>query len=69
MNNISRKKFLQDLSYISLGIISFSNMLMAAEAGNLILKNISPIENDPNGILKLMKGFSYKIISKNINLL
>ena len=62
MNNISRKKFLQDLSYISLGIISFSNMLMAAEAGNLILKNISPIENDPNGILKLMKGFSYKII-------
>lgn len=64
MNNISRKKFLQDLSYISLGIISFSNMLMAAEAGNLILKNIAPIENDPNGILKLIKGFSYKIISK-----
>ena len=63
-NKISRKKFLQDLSYISLGIVSFSNMLMAAEAGNLILKNLAPIENDPNGILKLMKGFSYTVISE-----
>ena len=63
MNNISRKEFLKDLSYISLGVISFSNMLIAAEAGNLILKNIYPIENDPNGILKLMKGFNYSIIS------
>jgi len=64
MNKISRKAFLKDLSYISLGIISFSNMLIAAEAGNLILKNILPIENDPNGILKLIKGFKYNIISK-----
>ena len=64
MNKISRKAFLKDLSYISLGIISFSNMLMAAEAGNLILKNSLPIENDPNGILKLIKGFKYHIISK-----
>ena len=64
MNNISRKEFLKDLSYISLGVISFSNMLIAAEAGNLILKNIYPIENDPNGILKLMKGFNYSIISE-----
>jgi len=64
MNKISRRAFLKDLSYISLGIVSFSNMLIAAEAGNLILKNILPIENDPNGILKLIKGFNYKIISK-----
>ena len=64
MNKISRKTFLKDLSYISLGIISFSNMLMAAEAGNLMLKNILPIKNDPNGILKLIKGFKYKVISE-----
>ena len=64
MNKISRKTFLKDLSYISLGIISFANMLMAAEKGALILKNILPIENDVNGILKLMKGFSYKVISE-----
>ena len=64
MNKISRKEFLKDLSYISLGIMSFSNMLMAAEAGNLVLKNILPIKNDPNGILKLIKGFKYKVISE-----
>ena len=64
MNNISRKEFLKNLSYLSLGIVSFSNMLMAAEAGNLILKNIYPIKNDPNGILNLMKGFNYSIISE-----
>ena len=64
MNKISRKTFLKDLSYISLGIMSFANMLMAAEKGALILKNILPIENDVNGILKLMKGFSYKVISE-----
>ena len=64
MNKISRKEFLKDLSYISLGIMSFSNMLMAAEAGSLVLKNILPIKNDPNGILKLIKGFKYKVISE-----
>ena len=64
MNNISRKKFLKDLSYISLGIVSFSNMLIAAETGNLILKNILPVQNDSNGILKLIKGFNYSVISE-----
>lgn len=64
MNKISRKTFLKDLSYLSMGIISFSNMLLASEAGKLITKNIFPIQNDPNGILKLMQGFNYKIISE-----
>jgi len=64
MHKISRKKFLKDLSYISLGIVSFSNMLIAAEAGNLILKNILPIKNDANGILKLIEGFTYSVISE-----
>ena len=64
MNKISRKEFLKDLSYISLGILTFSNMLIAAEKGALVLQNILPITNDPNGILKLMKGFTYKVISE-----
>ena len=64
MNKISRKLFLKDLSYISLGIISFSNMLLASESGIKTLQKIFPIQEDPNGILSLMEGFSYKIISK-----
>ena len=47
-----------------MGIVSFSNMLLAAETGVLALQNFIPIENDQNGILKLIKGFSYKIISE-----
>ena len=66
MNKISRKTFLKDLSYISLGIISFSNMLMAAEAGNLILKNILPIKIPKN--IK-MEYFKSKKLSLEKNLL
>ena len=64
MNKISRKEFLKQSSYITLGIISFSNMLFAAEKGLSIISNILPIQNDPNGILKVMEKFSYKIISE-----
>ncbi|MDB4126196.1 PhoX family protein [Candidatus Marinimicrobia bacterium] len=64
MNKISRKEFLKQSSYITLGIISFSNMLFSAEKGLSIISNILPIQNDPNGILKVMEKFSYKIISE-----
>tara|TARA_B110000467_G_C18313590_1_gene479882 strand:+ start:100 stop:1455 length:1356 start_codon:yes stop_codon:yes gene_type:complete len=64
LNKISRKEFLKQSSYITLGIISFSNMLFAAEKGLSIISNILPIQNDPNGILKVMEKFSYKIISE-----
>ena len=63
-NKISRKKFLKDISIMSIGMLTFSNMLVAANNGALILKNILPVKNDPNGILKLIKGFTYNIISK-----
>ena len=63
-DKISRKKFLKDISIMSLGMLTFSNMLVAANNGALILKNILPVKNDPNGILKLIKGFTYNIISK-----
>lgn len=61
---ISRKKFIKDISIVTIGMFAFSNMLVAAEKGLLKVSNILPIQNDPNGILKLIKGFKYKIISK-----
>ena len=64
MQKISRKKFIKNCSYATLGIMGFSNMLFAADKGISTLKKILPIQNDPNGILRLMKGFSYNIISE-----
>jgi len=61
---ISRQKFLKDISVVTIGILSFSNMLFAAEKGVTHLSNMFPIMNDPNGILRLMKGFQYQIISE-----
>ena len=61
---ISRQKFLKDISIITIGMLAFSNMLLAAEKGITHLSNIFPVVNDPKGILRLMKGFKYNIISK-----
>jgi len=62
--NISRKKFIKDVSISAVGILAFSNMLLAAEKGLSKVLNIIPIQSDPKGILNLLKGFKYKIISK-----
>ena len=64
MNKISRKKFLEHCSHITLGIIGFTNMLYATDKGLSMLKKILPIQSDPKGILNLVKGFSYNIISE-----
>ncbi len=64
MNKISRQDFIKDISYITLGMIAFSNMLFAAEKGLSQLFQAPKIVSDPNGILRLMKGFKYHIISK-----
>ena len=61
---ISRKKFIKNISVFSIGMLAFSNMLFAAEKGLSKVLNILPIQNDPKGILNLIKGFNYKIISK-----
>ena len=61
---ISRQKFLKDISVVTIGMLAFSNMLFAAEKGITHLSNMFPIMNDPNGILRLMKGFQYQIISE-----
>ena len=59
---ISRKKFIKDVSIFTFGMFAFSNMLLAAEKGLSKVLNIIPIQNDPKGILNLLKGFKYKII-------
>ena len=64
MNKISRKKFIKNCSYVTLGILGLTNMLTATDKGLSLLKKIFPIQNDPKGILNLMKGFSYNLISK-----
>ena len=61
---ISRKTFLKNCSYFAIGIMGFSRMLSAAENGISILNTKFPVKNDPNGILKLVDGFSYQIISQ-----
>mgnify|MGYP001182937473 FL=1 len=61
---ISRKKFIKDVSIFTVGMFAFSNMLLAAEKGLSKVLNIIPVQNDPKGILNLLKGFKYKIISK-----
>ena len=45
-------------------MLAFSNMLLAAEKGLSKVLNIIPIQSDPKGILNLVKGFKYKIISR-----
>ena len=61
---ISRQKFLKDISVITLGMLTFSKIMLASEQGITKLINILPIQNDPKGILRLMKGFDYKILSQ-----
>ena len=62
--NISRKKFIKDVSISTVGMLAFSNMLLAAEKGLSKVLNIIPIQSDPKGILNLVKGFKYKIKKK-----
>ena len=52
-HKISRQKFLKDISVITVGLLAFSNMLLAAEKGITRLSNMFPVVNDPKGILRL----------------
>tara|TARA_B100000700_G_C15006335_1_gene838702 strand:- start:44 stop:1402 length:1359 start_codon:yes stop_codon:yes gene_type:complete len=65
-NKISRKKFIKNISIASMGILNFSCYL------NLTTKKIKnttnfKLQNDPNGIINLLKGFNYSIISEKGN--
>ena len=62
----SRRDFLKQSGVATvgfLGLYQFVNPLVGAEVGGQIA-GYGPLLEDPNGILNLPKGFSYKIISK-----
>lgn len=61
---ISRRTFIKQFSLFSLAFMGFYNMLLAAEKGLGLVKQKVSLISDPNGILKLAKGFRYDIISK-----
>ena len=62
--NISRKKFIRQLSLLTIGLTSFTKLA----ATEIILNNQKQINlkliKDPKGIIDLPKGFTYKIISQ-----
>ncbi len=68
MSSISRLDFLKTATAISLGFSGFRTVLSLSE-GNTInpmkaINKYGPLLPDPNRILDLPKGFSYKVISK-----
>ena len=64
LEKISRKTFLKHCSYFTLGMMGFTRMLRAAEQGMSLLNTQLSIQTDPNGILNLIEGFTYQIISE-----
>ena len=60
---ITRKEFIKNISVVTLGFISFSKLISSSNVVNKLLFQNELIK-DPNGVLDLPKGFSYKIISK-----
>ncbi len=68
-NKISRKTFLKQFSLLSLGFMGFYNMLSAAEKGLNVLSDKVSLITDNRGVLKLVKGFRYHIISEKGNIM
>ena len=66
---ISRKTFVKQLSLLSLGFMGLYNMLVAAEKGLSLLSNRTNLVSDKQGIIKLMKGFQYNVISEKGNIM
>jgi len=55
---MNRKEFIQKFSILSLGLANFSFLFSNNQ------KQYKDLQNDPEGILALPKGFTYDIISK-----
>ncbi len=71
MNTQSRRQFVKDslfsAGFVGLGLCSLNHTLAAkskGKTGHLSAKGYGPLMNDPNGKLRLPKGFSYKTISQ-----
>ena len=64
-NKISRKTFIKQISFFSLAFTGFYNMLIAAEKGIDFINKTQPLVVGADGVLKLIEGFNYKVISKH----
>ena len=66
---ISRRKFIKQVSIVTLGFTAFTKLAAAQIlTENKKFKSLN-LQIDPNGILNLPKGFTYKIISKHKDLM
>ena len=61
---ISRKKFIKNISYLTLGMVGFTNFILSSTKTMNSLGQHLSLEHGSDGILKILKGFKYKIISK-----
>jgi len=61
---LSRRKFLKNLSIVTLGFTSFSKLIATSSVVKKIIKNNALIP-DPKGIINLPYGFTYNIISRH----
>jgi secreted PhoX family phosphatase len=67
LNPPSRREFLKNSAIISLGFLglhTFTSCTSASVSAGVGKKGYGPLLPDPNGILNLPKGFSYKVISR-----
>jgi secreted PhoX family phosphatase len=67
VNNPSRRNFLKSSAVVSLGFLGLYNFTSCAPlpaSATKANKGYGPLLPDPNGVLNLPKGFSYKIISR-----
>ena len=64
IKKISRKTFIKQVSLFSLAFTGFYNMLVAAEKGTNFIKSNQNLTIGNDGVLKLLNGFNYKIISE-----
>ena len=66
---ISRRKFIKQVSIVTLGFTAFTK-LAASQVfhNNNKFKNLN-LQIDPKGVLNLPKGFTYKVISKHKDLM
>ena len=64
MKKISRKKFIKQISILPIAFSGIYNMMLAAESSINIINDKKPLVDGKDGILKIIKGFDYKVISK-----
>ena len=60
---ITRKSFLKNTSFLTLGFVGFGNYLLSNSV-NTLNRISSKLIKDPKGIIDLPDGFKYKIISQ-----